>query len=185
MRTATAVLALVDRLCAAHANEVVATLASAEVATSETAMGKSLRSAAELAERIDATSWSVFEDIAELPEEYQADATDICQAVRTAIENDEHAVALAAVLKGCQERAVRLLARVAKARPATPVVTPEKHKEVQPPRPGKKIISQGEKTDLAPPEAQAILTDLQRDMEVPSRRLSVTWRIDDDEATEN
>jgi len=179
MRTATAVLSLVDKLGSAHENDVVPALASAEVATSETAMGKSLRSAAELADRIDATSWGVFADIGELADEYQAEATEICNAVRTALESDEHAVALAPVLKDRQAQAVRLLAKAAKAK-TEPVDELKKPKKVVKLQPGRKIVSQGEQRGLAAQDGKQLLADLQRQLEAPSRRLSVTWRIDEE-----
>ena len=84
MKTAAAVLTLLDRLSAAHVNDVVPVLACGEVTTSETAMGKSLKSAGELADRIDATSWGVFGDVAELSGEYLTKAAEIRGAIATA-----------------------------------------------------------------------------------------------------
>lgn len=175
MKTATAVLALVDKLSPAHPNDVAGILASVDVQTSETAMGKSLKSAAELVECIAATSWSVFENIAELSDEYKAAATAIREKVNQALRGDEHAIALASALKDAQERAVGLLAEVAR------VKTKEKPKKKLPPVVGKKVIDEGERRDLPAEEANALLANLQQQMEDgPTRRLTINWRIDED-----
>jgi len=181
MKTATATLTLVDRLAAASPNDVVPVLAAAEVVTSETAMGKSLKSAAELADRIDATSWGVFGDIAELADQYQAEATEIRQAVTKALESDEHAVALAPALRDSQTLAVGLLARAAKDKTPPPDPEQKKPQKKTPPTPGKKTVSQGERSALAPAEAKTVLAELGQQMGAgPSRRLTLNWRIEED-----
>ncbi|HPM84422.1 MAG TPA: hypothetical protein PLF81_27140, partial [Candidatus Anammoximicrobium sp.] len=105
--------------------------------------------------------------------------TEICNAVRTALESDEHAVALAPVLKDRQAQAVRLLAKAAKAK-TEPVDELKKPKKVVKLQPGRKIVSQGEQRGLAAQDGKQLLADLQRQLEAPSRRLSVTWRIDEE-----
>lgn len=181
MKTATAVLNLVSRLSAAHLNDVIPTLASAEVVTTDTAMGKSLKSASALTVSIEATSWGVFADIVELGEDYQAEAQDIRKQVKTALEADEHAVPLAAALQTYQTQAMQLLARAAKAKvPPTPIVGPTKTDEPQKLPPGKKLVVEDQRSGLSPAEAKSLLADLMREMEAKSsRRLTVKWRIEE------
>jgi len=182
MKTATAVLNLVTRLSAAHLNDVIPTLASAEVVTTDTAMGKSLKSAAALTVSIAATSWGVCADIVELGEDYQAEAQDIRKQVKTALEADEHAVPLAAALQTYQTQAMQLLARAAKAKvPPKPIVGPTKTDEPQKLPPGKKLVVEDQRSGLSPAEAKSLLADLMREMEAKSsRRLTVKWRIEED-----
>jgi len=175
METATAVLNLVDRISSAHPNDVVGVLASATVATSETAMGRSLKSATELVDRIDATNWGVFDDIAKLSGKHQATASAIRDKVRQAVQADEHAIPLAPTLKDAQASAVRLLAEVATAK--TPPPPP-------PPPTDRQIVSEGDQRDLPVGDARDLLTDLQQKMEAePSRRLTIKWRIDEERTT--
>jgi len=178
MKTATAVLALVDKLSSAHANDVVGILALADVQTSETAMGKSLKSAAELVDRIDATSWGVFEKIAVLSAEHQPKASQIREKVCQALESDEHAVPLAPVLKAAQAEAIDLLTEAATAK--VPPKDEKKPVEVTPP-PGTQVVSQDTKQNLPPDQAKTVLADLQQQMEGgPTRRLTINWRIDEE-----
>ena len=182
MKTATAVLKLISRLATAHPNDVIPALASAEVATSETAMGKSLKTAAELAVSIGATNWHVFADIAELAKGYHAEANEIRTEVKKALGADEHAVPLAPVLQDCQTDATELLARAAKANVSPPeVIDPVKPVKITPPPAGKKTVSEGERRELTPAAGKAFLLDLVKKLEGnPQRRLTVTWRIDED-----
>ena len=184
MKTAAAVLALVDKLNEAHANDVVGILAAADVQTSETAMGKSLKSAAELVDRIDATSWGVFEKIATLPAEHQTKASQICQRVGQALESDEHAVPLASVLKAAQSDAIELLTEAAtvKVAPKDEEKWDDKERpdEVTTPA-GTQTISQDSRQSLSPDQAKTVLADIQRQMQGgPARRLTIHWRIDED-----
>ena len=184
MKTATAVLSLLDPLGTAHANDVVGILAAANIQTSETAMGKSLKSAAELVHSIEATGWGVFDDIAELSAEHQAAASGIRDTLSDALQADEHATALVSTLKDCQAKAVRLLAEVAKSKvrlqpPATP--TPPTTPKPTPLPPGKRLVDEDSRQDLPADKARDVLEKLQKQMDDgPSRRLTINWRIDED-----
>ena len=68
---------VLDRLSAAHVDDVVPVLACGEVTTSETAMGKSLKAPANWPTVSTRTSWGVFGDVAELSGEYQTEAAEI------------------------------------------------------------------------------------------------------------
>lgn len=188
LKTATAVLKLVDGLNSAGHNDAVIVIADAECVTSEAAMGKSLTSAAELVERISATTWSIFDDVVQLPEKYQAEANEIRNSVCQALQADEYAIGLAAKLKGGQDEAVKLLSRAARDK-APPPSTPEPGPGPGPgpgptvtrPKPGKRTVSEGSKDGLTPDAAESVLTQIQKDMKAkPSRKLSISWRIDED-----
>lgn len=183
-KTANAALTLCDRILSASGNDVIPVLADAHLETSDTAMGTSLKTAAELVERIDATNWSVFEDISELAGEHQEKANDIRTQVCEALEADEYAIALAPTLKQAQAAAVRLLASVAKAKTPQPDPTVGPNTGVKDPPelpPGKRVVSEGQKEQLAATEATELLSDIKNQMEnSASRRLTINWRIDED-----
>lgn len=111
LKTAHATLALVDRLHATEEDGVVGVLASAEVATSETAMGTSMKSAAEMSATLEAFNWEILDAVSRLTDERQDGAAEVRQIVCEALAADEHAVALAPALKEAQSKAVRLLTR--------------------------------------------------------------------------
>ncbi len=186
LKTATAVLSLVDRLILCHQNDVVLAIADAECVSSEAAMGKSLKSAGELVERLDATTWSIFDDVVQLPDEYQARAKEIRDTVCEALQADEYAVALASTLRDAQGRAVRLLAEAAKSKkPPKPEPDPDLRPgpgpTIAPPQPGIRLISEGSRDDLTADKAEPVLAQIQKDLKAkPSRRLSISWRIDEE-----
>ena len=88
MQTAAATLAMVGRLSDGEPADVVDVLATAQVATSESAMGECLSKAAKLVERLDATDWEIFEATARLTDERKGTADEIrtilCQGLPSA-----------------------------------------------------------------------------------------------------
>ena len=147
-------------------------------------MGKSLKSAVELVERMDATTWSIFDDIIQLAAEYQAQAAEIRNSVCQALQADEYAVPLAAALREAQAGAVRLLSEAAKRRaPPQPVPTPPAPPSTPPTSPGRITVKKGEEADLTADKAKKVLTRIQSELEAEaSRRLTISWRIDKDGA---
>ena len=185
LKTATAVLKLVDGLIACHHNDAVRAIADAECVTSEAAMGKSLKSSVELVERMDATTWSIFDDIIQLAGEYQAQAGEIRNSVCQALQADEYAVPLAAALREGQAGAVRLLSEAAKRRtpPQPGPTTPTPPPSTPPTSPGRTTVKKGEEADLTADKAKKVLTQIQSELDAePSRRLTISWRIDKDGA---
>ena len=101
LKTATATLQLVERLHRPPTARRRSALASAEVATSESAMGECLINAGTLAATLDGTNWEIFEAIDGLTRrEEAAAASDIRPAVEQALRCDEHVKPLAADLQG-------------------------------------------------------------------------------------
>ena len=109
LKTATATLRILEKLHLSADGAVVGALASAEVATSESAMGECLNKAGTLAATLDGTNWEIFEAIAGLTDERKTAANAIRSAVEQALRCDEHVKPLAGTLKEAQSKAVRLL----------------------------------------------------------------------------
>ncbi len=82
LKTATATMQILEKLHLSADGAVVGALASAEVATSESAMGECLNHAGTLAGTLDGTNWEIFEAIAGLTDERKA-AADV---IRSAVE---------------------------------------------------------------------------------------------------
>ena len=187
MQTATATLELLDQIQNADGDQVISVLASARIETSDTAMGKSLKTSKELVERIDATSWGVFEDIDQLSDTHKAKAEAIRDSVREALATDEYTIGLSAVMKRSQNDAMNLLGEVAKSKaPVAPttdgslggapaVADPE-------PAPNTRVTSSGTKADLPSGEAIELLDSLKSQLtENENRKLNVSWSVVEEE----
>jgi hypothetical protein len=184
-KSATATLTLVERLSSCVDNQVVPSLANADIATSESAMGTSRAKATELAECIEATNWEIFEAIGKLADGRQTAAAAIRKQVVTALESDEHVITLAPALKDAQSKAVRLLTDAPKP-PSTSVLPPESVPDrgpsvTPPPKPlQKKTIDEGVKENLPIEQAKQLLTELQRKVgPKQDLRLNIGWRIEE------
>ena len=181
IQTATATLELLDQLQNAQGDQVISLLASARIATSDTAMGKSLKTSTELVQRIDATNWGVFEDIDELSAEHKPKAKAIRDSVREALATDEYTIGLSAVIKKAQADATNLLGDVAKSKkPAAPAVTPNLGGtgSVPPPSPSAKVISSNSQQGLAGEEALELLDSIKSQLsENEKRKLNVSWSV--------
>jgi hypothetical protein len=172
LKTAQAAQALADRLHAAEGEAVVSALASAEVATSEAAMGTVLAKAGELAATLDTFNWEILDAVGRLDDERQAAAAEVDRIVREALSADEHAVLLAPALKGAQSTAVRLLTR-------QPQVTPPMVKPIQDPTGDRgRNVQQGQKDGLGLAEARQELELLERKAQPGTTvTVSLSWRI--------
>ena len=115
MRTALATLGLVEKIHAGEPDDVVAMLAEAEVATSESAMAECLTQAGQLAGTLEATNWEIFDAIAKLPDPYRGPAGETRSMVEDALTRDEHVIPLGSTLKEAQSRALRLITESADA----------------------------------------------------------------------
>jgi hypothetical protein len=183
MQTATATLELLDQIQNAEGDQVISVLASARIATSDTAMGKSLKTSSELVQRIDATNWGVFEDIDELSENHKPKADAIRDSVREALATDEYTIGLSGVIKKAQADATNLLGDVAKSKTsvvAPPVMPPlDGTKPVEPvTEPTTKVISNDSRQAVAAGEAIELLESLKSQLaENEKRKLNVSWSI--------
>ncbi|MSR60009.1 MAG: phage resistance protein [Planctomycetaceae bacterium] len=185
-KTATATQLLVEQLSTAEPAEIVDRLASAQVASSETAMGECVGKATELGGNLNTAGWDLFDLISKLTDQHQATAREILAEIREALTSDEHAVALAPALKGAQAKAVSLLQKAVQVPPQTPKppVTPPPINPplVEPPvkLPGRRVAGEGTKQNLTLPEAGKLLTDLKEKIKPgQAARISVSWVIEE------
>jgi hypothetical protein len=170
LKTAQAVLALVDRLHAAEGDGVVTAAASAEVATSEAAMGTVFEKAGELAAILETFNWEILDAVARLTDERRTEAAEVSRIVREALAADEQAVPLAPALKEAQSKAVRLLTE----RPSPPPPPPP-----PPPSPGKGVqVGSRENVSLA--DAQQQLAKLKKELSAGKAvTVTLSWQIVD------
>jgi hypothetical protein len=178
MRTAAATLAVVERIQEGKPEEIVSVLATAEIATSESAMGECLSQTAALGATLQGTNWEIFEAIGKLADERQSTAAEICRTVELALRSDEQVVQLGPALKTAQSQAVRLLTAVPK-----PPVPPPQPPVVQPaPRQGKRIVGQGSKENLGMAAATALLSRLGQEVrDGQDIRVNISWIIEEGE----
>src|SRR5690606_1954699 len=115
LRTARAAHALAVALATAKRGAVVETLARAEVATSPTAMGVALKQAGALAGALSNARWELLHGDQGLAEPYAARAQAVADKVVEALKHDEHATALAGVLREAEGKMVTLLQEAARA----------------------------------------------------------------------
>ena len=178
LRTATATRVLVDKLQAAEDRDVIDVLAAIEVATSEAAMGECLSKAAELEGNLDTAGWDIFQAIGQLNDERQTIAADILSEIKLALENDEHAVSLAAALKEAQAKAVRLLTRQVEAEPPAKPLPPQISEPK--PKPVKRIVDRGEQHDVSLESATGKLSELKNQLQRgQSVRINLSWIIEE------
>jgi hypothetical protein len=187
MMTASATLGLLERICAGK-EDIVNILSTAEIATTETAMGECFSHAKELAGKLENANWELFEAIAQLTDDRQPTAQKIQTDFSHAIIRDEHVTALAPVLQTAQSQAVRLLAKPVKTAPdtaKTPAPEPATPLIPTPPRPPvqerRQPIEQKTQEDLKLEDAQALLASLEKKLQAGQTiRLSISWIIEGD-----
>ncbi|MEB3288487.1 MAG: hypothetical protein VKI82_01150 [Leptolyngbya sp.] len=179
LATAQATAALVARLHAAPTDEIIATLAQAEIATTATAMGECLSKANNLANTLDQTSWEIFTAIQALTDDRQPRATAIVADIRQALSSDEHVLPLGSAAKKAQAAAVQLLSQPVDPPSIPPVIPPEKPPIAQ----GKRIVDQGSTAQLDVKSAQDRILDLSTKLKAgQTLRLSLSWTIEEGEA---
>ena len=124
-RTAHATRALLSALADAKDDALVATLAKAEVQTSDAAMAQCLRSARGVAEALASGGWSVVDTTDKLGEPYRERVQAIAAKLNDALGHDEHVTQLAGVLESCHTAALELLTEAATRPPSKLPGTPE------------------------------------------------------------
>lgn len=163
-KTAQAVLALADRLHGTEGEGVVSALASAEVATSEAAMGTVLVKAGELAATLNAFNWEILDAVGRLGDERQAGAAEVDRIVREALTADEQAVPLAPAMKEAQSKAVRLLTQPGP--------------EIRPKPGGGRKVRQGKKSDIGLEAARQELKLLEMEAQAGHTvTVSLAWQV--------
>ena len=145
LNTATATLRLIEKIQQSSDESLVDALASAEVQTSESAMGECLTKAGTITGTLDGTNWEIFEAIAGLTDERKTAASAIRLAVEEALRCDEHVKAIASALREAQSKALRLLTTEKPCSPVAPGPVVQTPTPVAPPKPGRKVIDQGDR----------------------------------------
>jgi hypothetical protein len=123
LKSATMAVRLIDRLAAAD-SAVVDVLCTAEIATSETAMGQCAGSARELTNALDDAGWRLIEMLPGMAVVQQSAAQAILTELRQALCADEHAVALQPAVATAGARATRLVEQAMTAPVSAPVSPP-------------------------------------------------------------
>jgi len=177
MKTASATQAIVERMCQSEPDEIVPVLASAAIATSESAMGECLSMAAELCGTIEGTNWEIFEAIAKLTDDRKAVAAEVRTAVEKSLVSDEHVIQLAPALQEAQSKAVRLLTEVALPPPLErpgPIAPPRTHTQPQ-----VVVVLEGTEENLDVDRAAEKLHELKTNLGTNQRlQVSMHWRIE-------
>jgi hypothetical protein len=170
LRTALATMVLTQKCQQATDDGLIGVLDSAEIATSESAMGGCLRKAGELLGVLESTNWEIFEAIGKLAGDRKSQAASIHSSVALALRCDEHVRALGPVLKDAQSRALQLLTEVAPPPPPPPPV-----------KSGRRVVNEGAVELQTVETARKKLNELAT--MVTGKRtivMTLTWRVEDD-----
>jgi hypothetical protein len=197
MKSATMAVRLIDRLAAADSAGVVDTLCTAEIATSETAMGQCVGSAKELTNALEDAGWRLIEMLPGMAAAQQSAAQAILSELRQALCADEHAVALQPAVAVAGARATRLVEQAMTATVSPPVAPsapvpargadrvtaagsrgqePQLVAETEPSRRAAGL--QGEESHLSPDAVRELLTTLEARLRAgQTLQCSIRWTI--------
>lgn len=161
---------------------LVATLAAANVHTSDVAMGQSVTSARALARALSPQGFRVFEKIDGLIDPYRERAQGIIATVHDALRRDEHVTPLGPSLQLCQSQALDLLAEAA-TKPADPAPEPP------PPQPARKTDQKkgardepGEHRTVAATNLGAVFKEIEAAVrESGATQVEIEWKVFTDE----
>jgi len=186
--TARAVSALLASLKAAKKPiDCVRQLAGANIATSDTAMARSLKSAPDLVAVMEHLKWTLLSSVARITDGQRAEAARIIfDRLRDAFSNDEYVTPLKPALHQAEDAATRLLVEQP---PAPPVVTPPTPPPLPPdikvpivpgpvrPPVAKRVVASGKKT--APGrDFDRIVEEIRRELEqAGDAEIDITWEI--------
>ncbi len=161
LNTATATLRLLEKVHLSAEDAVIGALASAEVATSESAMGECLTKAGILSGTLDGTSWEMFEAIAELSDERKIAVWRSERDRRIGVALRRHEVARGQPEKEAQSKRAALLT-IGPINPPLPPPTPDPTPipPPPPPPPGRKVIDEGMGEFRVVADARAKLEEL-------------------------
>ncbi len=176
-RTAVSTKALLDALGKASNDQVVTTIVNADIASSESAMGTSLKKASAVVEALSHVKWELLEAVDGLKGEREVAAKAIRQTLRDAFQQDEYVVALAPALAQVESRAVRLLAEVS----AVPPVQPQPQIVVEPPvqpSPSYSVLSKGNRESISSDDFGKVVQEIQGKLESEEdARLKISWEV--------
>lgn len=160
--------ALVTDVLSAPDDQVVLTLAKADVRTSDAAMAQAIGKAKIIDELIRTVDWDLFEAVAKLADDRKTAAEAIYRRVREILAADEHAIALKPAMDEVRRKALKLLTDT----PASPSTPPP------PPPRGADIVERRERKGLDRATAEQVLEGIGRELgKDPDYRLDIEWEI--------
>ena len=174
-RTAHATRSLLSALASVENDALVATLAKADVQTSDAAMAQCLKSAHDVAGAVAPDEWRVFDRTDKLAEPYRERVQEIAAKLNDALSRDEHVTQLAGVLQGCQTTALDLL---------TEAATTPSRKPPEPPAPEPPVISdKGARVttghrSVAAAEVDMVFAEIRASVrEADATRVDIRWTV--------
>lgn len=189
-QTAESAQALLAVLAQAAESDVVASLATADLQTSEASVGRTLGQAKACADALDAGNWQLFDVMRDLRDHRTEAAQIIVRRLAEVLTRDEHVIALKGRLDELARDAMRLLATPAPTPLPTPVPAPTPAPGVPAPTPAPvtisplpanlspQIVDERQELHLSGTDAVAELEELKarvandRDLE-----LTLSWRL--------
>lgn len=178
-RTAAAVTELLAALKEAAADRVVQSLADCNPCTSAAAMGTSLATAPALTSALANTKWQLFEAIRSLQDDRQAAAQAILGRLAEALQADEHATPLAAVLDREANNAIGLLTPSRPPPPPPPPPPPTPPPTPPPPPAPRGGTKTGSRKGIPLQEAEKELKHLRQGLKAgETARIDITWTIE-------
>lgn len=177
MQTAQATLSLLSDIVEADAADVVDLVAGADVVTSETAMGQSIKQAPTLVETLDNTPWELFEKMRQVAGESAPQAQAIVAQVKDALTRDEHVVHLADALQAARSAAFDLLTKVMQeAQSSTP--TPDASAVLSPSPPIQTSDTRNTRRGIGGKEAQELFDNIKKELASnPNLAPDIDWRL--------
>ena len=190
-QSADSALALLATLTQAAEGDVVSSLATAPLSTSEAAVSRTLGQAQACADALTNGNWQLFDVVRDLGDHRREASTGIMTRLSEVLTADEHVVPLKSRLGELERDAMQLLAAAAPA-PATPpspapvtpgaTNTPSPLPPALPPTPGynaPELVEEKQALHLTGAAAVAELEDLKariaRDREL---ELTLSWRLE-------
>jgi hypothetical protein len=179
MITAQATLGLLEKIAAGDAKAVVATLASATVATSERAMAECQKNAAEWSGELDGYLWNVVDQVMQAGGDVHTRAEPVLADLKAILSHDHQVLTepLSTVLGRIHQRLLAVLA------PPVPLPPPVHRPAVEPPvvKPPARteksapVPLRGTSAGLTPDEATAEVAKIRQAHPDAKITVTVTW----------
>jgi hypothetical protein len=183
--------ALLARLTQAADGDVVSSLATAILETSEAAVSRTLGQAQASADALTSTNWQLFDGVRDLGDYRREAAAGIMTRLAEALTADEHVVPLKSRLAEIERDAIKLLSAAAPTPPLKPEHAPDKRGGITTPTPlppvlpdtpgfnGSEFVDEQQALQLTGAAAAAVLDDLKARMERDrDLELTLSWRLE-------
>ncbi len=183
-QTAESAQALLASLVQAAEGDMVATLASATLQTSDAAVGRTLGQALACADALTNTRWEMFDAMRDLHDHRRDAAASVLSRLSEVLTSDEHVLPLKSRLEELERDAMRLLTAAA---PPPPAPTPAGTPPAQAPAPvalpapaamGPEVVEEKQQLHLSGAAAAAALDELKARMaKDQDLELTLSWRL--------